>query len=51
MGLEISPKPETTIRVLMTWKGLDKEIEVDEQNLDRISRTGYTVIEWGGTEI
>ena len=51
MGLEIEPKPDTLIRVLMTWKGLDEEIEVKEQILENINRKGYTVVEWGGTQI
>ena len=51
MGLAIEPKPDTLIRVLMTWKGLDKKIEVKEQKLNSVSRTGYTIVEWGGTEI
>ena len=50
MPLEINPKPETIIRVLMGWKKLDKQIEVQEQQLERVERKGYTVVEWGGTE-
>ena len=51
MPLEITPGPETLIRVLMGWKKLDKNIEVKEQKLEKVQRTGYTVVEWGGTEI
>lgn len=51
MPLEISPKPDTTIRILMTYKGLDDEKEVKEQKLERVERKGYTAVEWGGTEI
>ena len=51
MPLEITPGPETLIRVLMGWKKLDKNIEVKEQELEKVQRTGYTVVEWGGTEI
>ena len=49
--LEITPEPDTTIRVLMTYKKLDKPIEIEEQQLTKVERTGYTVVEWGGTEI
>ncbi len=51
MPLEISPKPDTTIRVLMTFKGLDKPINVEEQQLEAVERKGFVAVEWGGTEI
>ena len=51
MELDINPKPETLIRVMMEYKGLDKKIKVKDQKLPRVERTGYTVVEWGGTEI
>ena len=51
MPLEITPKPETIIRVVMEYKGLKEPIEVQEQQLQTPERTGYTVVEWGGTEI
>ena len=51
MPLLISPKPDTMIRVMMEWKGLDKYVEVQEQELTQVNREGFTVVEWGGTEI
>ncbi len=51
MPLEITPKPDTVIRVLMEFKGLEEQIEVQEQRLETPERTGYTVVEWGGTEV
>lgn len=51
MPLKISPEPDTTIRVLMTFKGLDNPIEVKEQNLITPERKGFVAVEWGGTEI
>ena len=51
MPLDINPEPETIIRVLMGWKKLDKDIDIKEQKLEKVQRTGYTVVEWGGTEI
>lgn len=51
MPLEITPKPDTIIRILMTYKGLKKHIKVEEQQLPNIRRNGFTVVEWGGTEI
>ena len=51
MELEITPKPDTLIRVMMTWKGLEMPVDVNEQKLTEVNRTGYTIVEWGGTEI
>ena len=51
MPLNVSPKPETVIRVMMEWKGLNNPIEVKEQVLEKKVRSGYTIVEWGGTEI
>lgn len=50
-GLNINPKPDTTIRVMMSYKGLEKPIPVREQKLKSAERAGFTVVEWGGTEI
>lgn len=51
MPLDVEPKPESVIRVLMTFKGLDEMIEVREQDLTTVKRNGYSVVEWGGTII
>lgn len=52
MPLSISPKPNTIIRVLMGYKGLNKKIEVKEQILpSKPERSGFVAVEWGGTEI
>lgn len=51
MPLEINPKPDMLIRVLKTFKGLDRPIEVEGQKLETPERNGFVAIEWGGTEI
>ena len=51
MSLDITPSPDTLIRIMMDFKGLDNPIQVQEQQLEQVSRNGYTVVEWGGTEI
>lgn len=51
MPLEVSPKPDTMIRVMMVFEGLDAPIEVTEQHLPLNERSGFTVVEWGGSEI
>ncbi len=51
MPLKINPSPDTTIRVLMIYKGLEEPIDVYEQQLKIPNRTGFVAVEWGGTEI
>lgn len=53
MPLDINPTPDTIIRVLMTYKGFDEPLEdITEQQLPPTpTRTGFTVVEWGGSEI
>ncbi|MBQ8411293.1 MAG: hypothetical protein IJX15_06170 [Ruminiclostridium sp.] len=49
--LEISPAPDTLIRVFMTYYGSDKPIETKPQLLPEYERNGFTAVEWGGSEI
>ena len=51
MPLEITPKPDTTIRIIMTFKGLENPIQVKEQKLEQVERKGFVAVEWGGSEI
>ena len=51
MPLLFTPSPDTLIRIMMEWKSLDNSIDVKEQVLTSVIRNGYTVVEWGGTEI
>ena len=51
MPLEVSPNPDSIIRVLMTYKGLKSPINVKEQVLETPNRDGFVLVEWGGTEI
>ena len=51
MKLDIDPEPDTLIRVLMEYKPLNRKITIKEQELERVNRSGYTVVEWGGVEL
>ena len=51
MPLEVSPNPDTIIRVQMDFKGLNEIIEVAEQKIVTPERIGFTVVEWGGSVI
>jgi hypothetical protein len=46
--LEINPKPDTTIRVLMDYKGLDEKIDAPGYDIKTPERKGFTAVEWGG---
>jgi len=48
MELNIDPKPDTLIRIMMEYKPLMFKKEVKEQVLEKVERNGYTVVEWGG---
>ncbi len=49
--LEVIPAQDTLIRVFMTWKASNEFVELQEQKLNAPDRAGFTVVEWGGTEI
>lgn len=49
--LNISPKPDSILRVMMIYKPLDKPIEIKEQKLEKFNREGFTVVEWGGARV
>ena len=49
--LDIVPSPDTLIRVFMAYKPSDVRKNIPEQILSRPERKGFTVIEWGGTEV
>lgn len=49
--LEISPAPDSMQRVFMAFKPFKAAIEIPEQKLETFQRKGFTVIEWGGSEV
>lgn len=49
--LTITPKPDSMLRVFMTYKPLNEPVKVKEQVLKPFNRTGFAVVEWGGSEI
>lgn len=49
--LEITPAPDTIIRVFMAWQAADEYVELEPQELSAPEREGFTAIEWGGTEV
>ena len=49
--LNITPKPDSLIRVFLSIKKLDAPTNIKEQKLVSYERKGFTVIEWGGSNL
>ena len=49
--LDISPKPDSLLRVFMTYRPLDEKIDIPEQKLSGFERKGFAAVEWGGAEL
>ncbi|MGD0999183.1 MAG: hypothetical protein ABSA67_00675 [Candidatus Brocadiia bacterium] len=49
--LDVTPAPDTVIRVLMVFRACDSRAEIEPQVLPPVTRCGFTVVEWGGTEL
>ncbi len=48
--LEISPSPDTVIRVYMVFTPSEEYVDIPEQELEEApDRNGFTVVEWGGS--
>lgn len=50
-GADISPAPDTHIRVCMVWMPLEAPVEIAPQTLTAPDRTGFTVVEWSGGSV
>lgn len=48
---QITPKPDSEIRLFMDFYNLEHFIEIQTQKLISIERKGFTYIEWGGTDV
>ena len=50
-SLEITPAPDTVIRVNMLWYPVNSYVDMEAQDLEALNpdtREGFTVVEWGG---
>lgn len=47
-ALNITPAPDSVIRVFMAWKALEQPVDIEPQKLIPTKRVGFTVVEWGG---
>ena len=48
---DITPKPNSFLRIFLSIKKIDKEIEIKEQKLKGFKREGFVAVEWGGCNI
>ncbi|MBQ9748763.1 MAG: hypothetical protein IJV98_08265 [Clostridia bacterium] len=49
--LTVTPTPDSVLRVFMVYEALDAPVEIEAPEITPFVREGFTVVEWGGTEI
>ena len=49
--LEVTPAPDSVLRVFMTYKALEAPVEVEEPVIKPFVREGFCLVEWGGAQI
>ena len=49
--LEVSPTPDSMLRVFMAFYGCNSYVEMAPQEFEAFQRVGFTVVEWGGAEV
>ena len=49
--LEITPEPDSLLRIFMVYEPLAEPVQVKEPVIVPFERVGFTVVEWGGSEI
>jgi hypothetical protein len=50
-SLTITPQPDSLLRVFMVYKSLEEPTSIEPQEIAPFERNGFTVVEWGGTEL
>ena len=49
--LVITPEPDSVLRVFMVFRAIYGPVVIAEQELVPFERIGFTVVEWGGSQI
>ena len=49
--LEITPTPDTLIRVFMAYIPSDVAVNIPAQEFAPVERVGFTAVEWGGSHV
>lgn len=47
--INIIPKPDSLLRLVIHVKKVDKKIDIKKQSLVKFKRRGFVAVEWGGT--
>lgn len=47
--LDITPEPDTLIRVFMAYYASEAEVDIEPQSFTAPERKGFTAVEWGGS--
>ena len=47
--LNISPKPDSMLRLVIHIKKVDQKVNIPKQSLTKFQRKGFVAVEWGGT--
>ena len=50
-ALEITPAPDSLIRVFMAYYPTDTQVDIEPQAFESVAREGFTVVEWGGSQV
>ena len=48
VGLEITPAPDSLLRICMVAQPLNAPVEIEEQTFEPFVREGFVAVEWGG---
>jgi len=48
--MTVTPVPDSVFRIFMDWQPIDEKPKVMPlpQNLEKLERFGFTMVEWGG---
>ena len=49
--LNITPTPDSILRIFMTFCPLEEAVDIAPQQLASFERKGFTAVEWGGSEL
>ena len=49
--LDVEPAPDSLLRVFMTYYPTETEVDIEPQTLRGFVRRGFTVVEWGGSQV